>query len=288
MWSEAEHRMKIDVDLVVVTHNSGRVMEAFTKSVPDCVNVIVADNASSDDSVALASASGATVVEIGNNIGYGGACNVGASAGTATFLLFVNPDLRIEAGAVEALVDAADAYPNAAFNPRFYSGARRRFKRWSRLLPQSESWRGAPPEDDCIIPVLHGACIFIRRKHFEQIGGFDREIFLFHEDDDLSLRLRQAGIELRLAAKAVVDHAEGNSSARSIESGRIKGEAMGRSLVYVMNKHKRPLDLPAERYRTRLKLLLPQVLFSKARRAKLLGFMRGLNGGPVDNVGKHS
>ncbi|PWK76313.1 glycosyltransferase family 2 protein [Aminobacter sp. AP02] len=280
--------MKIDVDLVVVTHNSGRVMGAFMRSVPDCVNVIVADNASSDDSVALASASGATVVEIGNNIGYGGACNVGAAAGTATFLLFVNPDLRIKAGAVEALVSAANAYPNAAFNPQFFSGARRRFKRWSRLLPQSESWRGAPPQGDCIIPVLHGACIFIRREHFEQIGGFDREIFLFHEDDDLSLRLRQAGIELQLAAKAVVDHAEGNSSARSIESGRIKGEAMGRSLVYVMNKHKRPLDLPAERYRTRLRLLMPHVLFNKARRAKLQGFMRGLNGDPIGNFGKHS
>lgn len=158
-------------------------------------------------------------------------------------------------------------------------GSRRRFRRWSRLLPQSDVWQGPAPEVDCDIPILSGACIFVRREHFERIGGFDPGIFLFHEDDDLALRLRQAGVRLRIASKAVVDHAEGNSSVRSVESGRIKGEAMGRSLVYVMNKHKLPLNVPGELLRSYLKLLLPHVLFNAARRAKLRGFIRGLSGG---------
>ncbi len=278
--------MKVNLDLVVVTHNSAMVLDALLRSVPAWVNIIVVDNASSDGSLAIAEAAGARAIQIGRNVGYGSACNIGARAGSGALLLIVNPDLRFEPGAIEALVAAAVAYPNAAFNPRFYSGSRRRFRKRSRLLSVSESWQGAPPEKDCVIPVLHGACILIRRQHFEQVGGFDSEIFLFHEDDDISLRLRQAGVELRLAAGAVVDHAEGRSSLRTLESGRIKGEAMGRSLVYVMGKHKLPLDVQAERHRTWLKLLQPQVLFSSARRSKLLGFIRGLHAGPLDDFGK--
>lgn len=279
--------MSNKIDLVVVTHNSAAVLGPFLDSLPEAINVIVADNNSSDDSVAIARKAGAKVVEIGENVGYGCACNIGAAASGAPLLLFANPDLRLRSGAVEALVSAAETHPNAAFNPSIYCGNRRRFRKWSRLLPASAFWHGAAPESDCIIPVLHGSCMLIRRDHFETIGGFDPKIFLFHEDDDLSLRLRQAGIELRLAANAVVDHAEGNSSARSPRSGRVKGEAMGRSLVYVMDKHHLNLDIPAERHRAWLRLLAPHVLFNSARRAKLLGFIHGLKGGPMDQIGKY-
>lgn len=272
-----DRSMNFDLDLIVITYNSARVLGTFLASLPASVSAIVVDNASSDETVALAAAAGAKVVELKNNIGYGGACNVGASTGKAPFLLFVNPDIRFETGAIKVLLAAAEAHPNAVFNPRLHHGSRRHFRRWSRLLPKSDFWQGPPPEVDCEIPVLSGACIFIRREHFERIGGFDPDIFLFHEDDDLSLRLRQAGVELRIANKAIVDHAEGNSSARSVDSGRIKGEAMGRSLVYVMNKHKRPLSVPGELLRSYLKLLLPHVLFNAARRSKLRGFIRGLS-----------
>lgn len=268
--------MTTNVDLIVVTYNSARVLRALLESLPASVSTIVVDNASSDETVAIAAAAGAKVIRNDRNIGYGGACNVGAAAGQAPFLLFANPDMQFEAGAIEALLAAAANHPDAAFNPYLRSGTRRRFRRWSRLLPKSERWQGPAPEADCTIPVLSGACIFVRREHFERVGGFDAKIFLFHEDDDLSLRLRQSGVDLRIACKAVADHSEGDSSARSVESGRIKGEAMGSSLAYVMRKHKLPLNVSSELLRSYLKLLLPHVLFNAARREKLRGFMRGL------------
>ena len=280
--------MKIDLDLVVVTYNSGSVLGAFIQSVPDYVRVIVVDNGSSDDTVEVATAAGARVIKVGDNVGYGSACNIGAAAGTASLLLFVNPDVRFEEGAIEALVSAAAAHPNAAFNPRIYTGSRRRFRRRSRLLPTSEHWQGAAPDPIAVIPVLHGACILIRREHFDKVGGFDPRIFLFHEDDDLSIRLRQAGVELRLAAKALIDHDEGNSSGRSSQSGRVKGEAMGRSLVYVMQKHGLHLNVPAERRRIWLRFLSPHVLLRNTRRSKLLGFLYGLGRGPTDQCGSRS
>lgn len=269
--------MKPALDLIVVTYNSAQVLGALLRSVQAPVKTIVVDNASSDETVTLAAAAGATVVNLAENTGYGSACNVGALAGEASFLLFANPDIRFGTGAIEALFAAAESHPDAVFNPRLHHGSRRRFRRWSRLLPKSDYWQGPAPEADCEIPVLSGACIFIRREHFQRIGGFDPEIFLFHEDDDLSLRLRQAGIQLRIANNAIVEHAEGSSSGGSVDSGRIKGEAMGRSLVYVMNKHKLPLNVSAELLRSYTKLALPHVLFNAARRSKLRGFIRGLS-----------
>lgn len=280
--------MKMDLDLVVVTYNSGSVLKAFLCSVPSYVQVIVVDNGSSDDTVEVATAAGARVIELKDNVGYGSGCNIGAAAGTASLLVFVNPDVRFEAGSIEALVSAAAAHPNAAFNPRIYTGSRRRFRKRSRLLPASEYWQGAAPDADCVIPVLHGSCIVIRREQFEKVGGFDPRIFLFHEDDDLSVRLRRAGVELRLAAHALINHDEGNSSGRSSQSGRVKGEAMGRSLVYVMKKHGLGLDVPAERARIWLRLLSPHVFLRKARRSKLRGFLRGLGNAQAEHTGSRS
>ena len=231
------------------------------------------------------SAEKADMVVLDKNVGYGAACNIGAAATDASFLLFANPDVCFANGTVEAFLKAADEYPRAAFNPRIYSKGRLRLRRWSRLLPGSKFLKSSTPEPDGILPVLSGSCIFIRREHFERVGGFDPEIFLFHEDDDLSLRLRQAGVELRLAAGAAIEHSEGESSGRSLQSERIKGEAMGRSLVYVMRKHGFRLDVAAERRKAMLKLLLPHVLFSSPRRTKLLGFLRGLREGAANRFG---
>lgn len=268
------------VDVIAVAHNSSAALKSLLITVPVQASALVIDNASTDNSVSVAERLGARVISVGKNIGYGAACNLGAASGTAPFLLFVNPDIRLTKGAIEAFLEAAALHPKAAFNPRFFSGGRRRFKKRSRLLAKTEYWIGKPPETDCAVPTLHGACVFIRREHFDIVSGFDPDIFLYHEDDDLSLRLRQADIELRLAADAAVDHAEGRSSIRSQEIGYLKGEAMGRSLVYVMKKHGRVLNVSAERWRAGLKLALPYVLFNDARRAKNVGFWRGLSATP--------
>jgi GT2 family glycosyltransferase len=266
-----------DVAVIGISYDSAEVLPGFLNSIPAGVTKIVVDNASSDRSADIAERAGATTIRLERNLGYGAACNTGAEIAEARFLIFVNPDICFATGAIEALVAAAEKYPDAAFNPLIFSRGRQVFRRRSRLQPHLGRFAGAPPAKDCAIPVLAGACIFVRREHWKKIGGFDQEIFLFHEDDDFSLRLQQAGIELRLAADARMEHAQGESSERSPRVGRIKGEAMGRSLVYVMRKHGLPIDIDAERRRTRAKLFLPHVLFNATRREKHLGFLRGLD-----------
>jgi GT2 family glycosyltransferase len=268
-----------DVTVIGVTYNSAGVLPGFLDGIPAGAAKIVVDNASTDGSADFAERAGAEIIRLERNLGYGAACNAGAEAARSQFVIFANPDIRFRPGAIEALIAAAQKHPNAAFNPKIYSHGKQVYRRRSRLLPHIRRIAGVAPAEDGLVPVLSGACMLVRRSDWEKIGGFDPEIFLFHEDDDFSLRLQQAGIELRLAADAAIEHGQGESSERSSSTGRIKGEAMGRSLVYVMRKHKIPIDIGAERCRARAKLLLPHVLFSSARREKHLGFLRGLEAG---------
>src|SRR5262249_43278218 len=68
---------------------------------------------------------------------------------------------------------------------------------------------GRPIEDapgPSEVPVLSGACLPIPRQTWHAIGGFPERFFLYHEDVDLSLRLRLAGGRLGIEPAAKVDH----------------------------------------------------------------------------------
>jgi N-acetylglucosaminyl-diphospho-decaprenol L-rhamnosyltransferase len=265
------------VSVVTVTFNSAAVLPDLLESVPAGVEAIVVDNHSGDASRELAAERGARVIALDKNVGFGRANNIGAREARGRFLLLVNPDVVLSRGAIDALLAAAAVHPGAAFNPRIVAGSKRQFRRWSWLIAKADYWRGPAPEADCEVPVLSGACIFIRKDIFERVGGFDENIFLYHEDDDLSLRLRQRGTVLFYIDDAVVTHHGGKSSERTAEVGALKGYEMARSLVYVMRKHQIPFNRDWERLKASLMLCAPHVSANPGRRAKYLGLLKGLS-----------
>lgn len=264
--------------IVTVSFNSAAVLPTMLASVPAGTPVIVVDNASSDTSADIATARGATLVRMERNEGFGRACNAGARLAETDFLLFLNPDAALETGALSALEDAADAHPKAsAFNPKILTRAGASdFKRRSVLLPRS-SWlpRGVP--DQLIeTPVLSGAAFFCRRACFEQVGGFDPAIFLYHEDDDLSIRMAKACGPLLFVPEAVVRHMAGHGSARSAETARFKGFHMARSRYYAQARHGLARPWLFGFLGSAAAMLAPHILFSRRRRAKQLGQIAGM------------
>jgi len=266
-----------DVTVVIVSYNSGAILPVLLESLPPGAPVIVVDNASADDTAAVALAAGAQLVPLDTNQGFGRACNAGARLAQTPFLFFVNPDARLESGCIDALLAAAARWPNAsAFNPRIENPSGRVEFKWRSVLLPRHGWTARHvPDADTEMPALVGGALFCRRDAFERVGGFDAAIFLYHEDDDLSIRLRREYGPLVFVPQARVRHDAGHSSGRLPAVAQLKGFHMARSRVYAMTKHGRPLPWLRTFAAALGGLLAPQNLLSARRRAKYSGQVLG-------------
>ena len=247
------------------------------KSIPKGTPVVLVDNASADTDVLqeLANDHDATLLLNADNVGFGPACNQGAAEAKTEFLLFLNPDAELQPGALDDFIKAARKYQSASgFNPRILdSKGRQSFRRGSKLRPK-ERLKGPLPTDDVEVPVLAGSAVFCRRALFEKIGGFAPAIFMYHEDDDLSLRLRDHG-PLMYCHDAQVVHLSGHGSPRLPQVAAFKAYHSARSRIYALGKYGHPRPKMNTLGAAALRLLGPDMLFSKRRRAKNIGFMKG-------------
>jgi GT2 family glycosyltransferase len=264
--------VQVQVTVVTVSFNSEAVLPSMLSSIPPGTPVVIVDNASRDQARLhqLADQHSARLVALDRNLGFGVACNAGADLAATEFLLFLNPDAILRPGAIGALLDAARRHPEAsAFNPRItHEDGSLHFKRRSNLLPRGEwlSRKGLAQEGE--LPVLVGSAIFVSKRNFDQVGGFDPNIFLYYEDDDLSLRLRREVGPLFYVPQAEVMHAGGVSSSRSVEVARIKGHHLGRSRIYACVKHGVRWGRSKALVDAVLGAMSPLVVFSARKRTK--------------------
>jgi N-acetylglucosaminyl-diphospho-decaprenol L-rhamnosyltransferase len=230
---------------IAVVHDSAAVLPSCLAALArEGVEVIVVDNASTDGSAAIAQRAGARVIRNASNQGYGRAMNIGMrAAGEATCLL-LNPDLVLAPGSVEALMQARLRYPRAGMlAPRLVEpDGRLFFQPRSMLSFYLRNEAGVPclPEGDCCAPFLSGACLLVDRDLVLSLGGFDEEIFLFYEDDDLCRRVTEAGRSLVHVHEAVATHARGASSEKRPGSVFRSRWHMAWSAGYVARKYGLP------------------------------------------------
>ena len=268
------------LSVVIVTYNSSAVLADALASIPSGVETIVVDNASEDTSLTIARNAGAVCIANDSNMGFCKASNIGARASRREYILFLNPDAVIKENAIEILLATAECYPDSAMiGPRLLDQNRKAVWRYkSRLHPVDKNARTpVEPEFTCCVPLLTGAALLCRRKAFEEVGGFDENIFLYHEDDDLCLRLTQKGWSLIYEPAAEVHHAFGKSSGSSIELTRFKASAHARSYAYVSEKHGLPYRPMQERRKAIKRLALSLLKFDLSRQAAAFGRLDGIS-----------
>jgi GT2 family glycosyltransferase len=224
-----------DVDIVVVAWNHERWLPACLASLapaahgaPALSRVVIVDNASSVPvEQVVTPGPGTTVIRNAINKGFAAACNQGASGSRADFLLFLNPDTRLDAGALASAV-ARFAPSVGIVGLRLVDPVRMtqrscgRFPSIRTLLNQAlgltrvsaVSFQGIRRDEwphDTTGPVdfVCGAALMVRRELFERLEGFDPRFFLYLEDADLSLRAQRIGFATVFDADAVVEHACG-------------------------------------------------------------------------------
>jgi GT2 family glycosyltransferase len=223
------------VCVVTVAYNSAAALRGLLGSVPPGLAVIVVDNASRDDSAAVAEAASARVIRNGANLGFGAGCNIGMDAAETEFVLLANPDTRLDAAAIARLVAAADAFPDAAIlAPMLCDEHGARVRSWDveqlhrrKLVRKrdAEPW----PEGPLCAEFLSGACLLLRASEGLR---FDEAFFLFYEDDAICAAARAKGRSLVLVPDAVMHHAGGGSSAPSRALSAFKARHMAWSRLH--------------------------------------------------------
>jgi GT2 family glycosyltransferase len=228
--SISDYDPSISVSVIVVNWNGREHLEvclgSLLRQTLSGVEVVLVDNASTDDSVAhVRQRFGAAVrvLEQAENLGYAGGLNVGMRAARGRYLVALNSDTEVAAEALARLLDAADRWPNAGmFAPKILSFDERSVldnvghllyaDGLSRGRGRLEADRGQyDREEEIILP--SGCAVLLRRAMLADIGLFDADLFAYCDDTDLGLRGRLAGWRCRSVPAAVVYHKYSAASA---------------------------------------------------------------------------
>ena len=230
----------MELVVALVTYNSEAVLGECLASLRIAAasighwRLVVADNASTDGSVALIETlhPAATVVRLPRNLGYAAGVNAAvAAAGGDGPVLVLNPDVRLEPEALARMLRALSAPGTGVVVPRLEDGAGRlqhslrREPTVLRALGQALLGQRAgriPSLGETVarsaayaLPVTAdwatGAAMLISRACFDAVGPWDESFFLYSEETDFALRARDAGFALRLAPDAGAVHLGGES-----------------------------------------------------------------------------
>ena len=213
--------------------------------------VIVVDNASCDDSVSMLRAAypRVRVVENDQNRGFSVACNQGVAVARGAFVLFLNPDARVTAGCIDALLAAIRGDPSAGLagpmirdrdGSLVRASRRPTYSLWNAfrklfLIDELASRTMRVRDDDPRYAesgptgCLQGSCLMARRADLTRLGGFDERVPLYLDDIDLCLRYRRAGYTVHYEASALVIHA----GARAVE--KLPNPRVGSLVGYIAN-----------------------------------------------------
>ena len=280
------------VSVIVVNYNGRRHLEHCLPSLmaleypPEELEILIADNGSSDDSLTFVTSHFPKVkILAGNqNRGFAAGNNWAAKAAGGEYLAFLNNDMRVEPSWLKELVRALDPGSGAicaAGKILSWDGRRIDFNGgylnfYGMAFQKNHREREAAIPNHLSHDVLYpcGGSMLIDRQIFLNIGGFDEDYFAYFEDVDLGWRLWVLGYRVRFCPQAISYHRYQGTSRQLPEERR--------TLLYERNA----LFSVIKNYNdTHLSLILPVALLLTAHRGfqatkeDMAGFLMPFQGG---------
>jgi GT2 family glycosyltransferase len=236
--------MTPELSIGIVLHNSAEALSECLRSVRAAVDtgsveLIAVDNASPDDSVAIVEREvpAARLVRLDENRGFAAGANAAMAQAAGRYWLLLNPDVRVPAGGLEALVSWMDAQPELGVaspdivgddgvweSPgRAFPSIGRTLLELSRLhralprklrgrLLRGPYWPGGDQLDTGWVP---GTAMLVRPEAARQAGPLREDFFMYGEDVEWCWRMRCAGWRVGVCAEATFIHQRGSSVERS-------------------------------------------------------------------------
>ncbi|WP_181591899.1 glycosyltransferase family 2 protein [Mesorhizobium atlanticum] len=229
----------VDITMSIVLHNSSRWIEGFTSSLLKSnyplnkVHLIFVDNDSSDDTVVKVTSwaqncgkiFGSTSIIRRKNDGYGAGNNAAIALSKTEFVLVTNVDVEFDSNLLRCMVGSA-----IADNPDVGC--------WEAMQVPFQHPKYHDPVTLQTNWCSH-ACVLLRRSAYISVGGYEKRLFMYGEDVELSYRLRAAGWRLRYVPFARLLHHN------DVEQQEFRPLQLSGSLaanVLLRHRYGRPID----------------------------------------------
>jgi len=217
------------ISIIIVNYNGRKwlkdCLESLEKQTYKKFEIILVDNASSDNSVAYVKKHfpKVTIVQNKSNRGFAGGNNDGLKAAKGDYILLLNNDTWSPPDFLEDFIKAFDEYPKAGC----VQSKMVLLKDTSKLDLVGSYWTNSSflyyygfgkdadlPQYNKAMPFFtnKGASVMIPRKVIDKIGLFDDDFWLYYEETDFCHRVWLAGYECWYWPKAIVHHAGGGTS----------------------------------------------------------------------------
>lgn len=270
-----------DVSIILVNYNTAKVTEQcidsiFSRTHDLCFEIIVVDNASTDESREMFSRRmDITYIYSEINLGFGRGNNLGLQFANGKNILFLNTDTILLNNAIKILSDYLNSNPcvgacggnlyNRDLMPTLsFERLRLSIKREiCKLTKGSLLWlfygrnrffnySGHPLE----VGYVSGADFMTRKALLDEVGGFSDDIFMYYEESELTERIVKVGYKIHSVPNAKIQHLEGGTvQARGTQFNEKKARWMAESQKYYLTKL-----FPKWKIKLIQKLIVAQVL----------------------------
>ncbi|MFH2035297.1 MAG: glycosyltransferase family 2 protein [Candidatus Zixiibacteriota bacterium] len=231
------NQSSLKVSIVVITFNSTenikKCLEAVQGELQDIGGeLIIFDNNSTDTTCTIVEQEfkNARLIRSAKNIGFARGVNRAAAAASGEDLLFLNPDMILDRGAIQELLNVYTQFENVGAVTARMKNSDGTFQPSCRNFPTMHNVFGSRgsvlaklpvfksdytlPDYDKIteVPSASATCLLIHNEYFKSLGGFDERFFMFMEDTDLCMRISQTGRKVYFNPKAGGRHYWGSGA----------------------------------------------------------------------------
>lgn len=243
------------VSIIIVSFNTKDLLNACLSSIQNYLKgidyeIIVVDNASKDGSADMVKKEFPNVVLVENekNLGFGKANNIGAKKAKGEAILFLNSDTQLVDDSLKKMVTFVSQNEKIGAvggqlknsNGAIEQSARRFYSLFNLFLMLFGlervgfvRHRGAQKEVDWV----SGGYMLVKRSLFNNLSGFDEQIFMYTEDMEFCYRVRKKGYQVWYFPSSYVLHTTHGSASRGFAI-----EHIYKGILYFYKKHRSSVE----------------------------------------------
>tara|TARA_B110000208_G_scaffold141464_1_gene170739 strand:- start:192 stop:1046 length:855 start_codon:yes stop_codon:yes gene_type:complete len=202
------------ITIILIAYKSEKLINAFVKKIPNSIKVIIIENSNNLLLKRKIEKKYKNIkVYIKKNDGVSASINYAAKKIKTEFFLQISPDIKFDYMDINKFIEVAKKLDNkfSALGPRFLNVNNKSHKQINKNLKIGS------------INSIHGSFMFINKKKFKEIGGFDNNFFLYFEETDYCKRASNGGL-------------------KAYQINEIKVKTEGRSVLIKNKKEKKELN----------------------------------------------